>query len=88
MTRKPLTATERAHRQDEAYTRWARAYDWGVRTLPLWKTWLRPALTPIRGPRVLEISFGTGWLMTRYASKFDTFGIDLNAEMIATTRRR
>jgi len=87
MIRTPLTATERAHRQDQAYTRWAKAYDWGVRALPLWKTWLRPALAPIRGPRVLETSFGTGWLMTQYASRFETSGIDFNAEMIATAQR-
>jgi len=50
---------------DRAHTRLAWAYDAAVKLLPIWKTWLRPALGPLKGPRVLEISFGTGYLMTQ-----------------------
>jgi ubiquinone/menaquinone biosynthesis C-methylase UbiE len=80
--RRAPTPEQRARRQDRAYTRWARAYDWAVRSLPVWKPWLRPALAHIRGPRVLEVSFGTGWLMTQYAGNFQTFGIEYNATML------
>lgn len=68
---------------DRAYTRLARAYDVAVKALPLWKAWLRPALPHLVGPRVLEVSFGTGFLMTEYAHRFAVHGVDLNARMIA-----
>ena len=56
---------------DRAYTRLARVYDAAVKLLPIRKTWLRPALRPLKGPRVLEVSFGTGYLMTQYADRFE-----------------
>jgi ubiquinone/menaquinone biosynthesis C-methylase UbiE len=33
------------------------------------------------------VSFGTGYLMTRYAGNFETHGIDLNGRMVALTMR-
>ncbi|MEY8015672.1 class I SAM-dependent methyltransferase [Mycobacterium servetii] len=68
------------------YTRWARPYDLAVKLLPVWRHWLSAALPHIRGPRVLEVSFGTGWLLTRCANNFDTCGVDLNARMVAVAR--
>jgi hypothetical protein len=52
-------------RFDRFYTRFAPAYDRLVKALPVWKTWLGRALPHLVGPRVLEVSFGTGYLMTR-----------------------
>ncbi|NRA02778.1 MAG: methyltransferase domain-containing protein [Myxococcales bacterium] len=72
-------------RWDSFYSRYADAYDWAVKYLPLWKNWLKRAIPEIKGPRVLEVSFGTGYLMSRYADKFDTYGIDYNAHMLTTT---
>ena len=74
-------------RFDAFYTRTARLYDFGVKVLPVWKTWLRQALPFIQGRRVLEVSFGTGYLLTQYASRFETHGIDYNARMVAIARR-
>ena len=71
---------------DLLYTRIARAYDVGVKALPVWKAWLRPALQYVQGPRVLEVSFGTGYLMTQYARRFEVHGLDLNARMVAIAR--
>jgi ubiquinone/menaquinone biosynthesis C-methylase UbiE len=71
---------------DRVYTRLARAYDAAVKALPVWKAWLRPALQYLNGPRVLEVSFGTGYLMTEYAGRFEVHGLDLNARMIAIAR--
>ena len=62
---------------DRTYTRIARVYDIAVRVLPIWKTWLKRALPHIRGHRVLEVSFGTGYLMTHYAGQFDVFGFSV-----------
>lgn len=70
-------------RFDRRYSRLARLYDLAVKVLPVWKRWIGAAVPHIRGPRVLEVSFGTGWLLTRYAGDFETHGVDLNERMVA-----
>ena len=72
---------------DRTYTRIARVYDIAVRVLPIWKTWLKRAVPYIRGRRVLEVSFGTGYLMTHFAGQFDVFGIELNARMLSVATK-
>ena len=72
---------------DRSYSRFAALYDIAVKCLPVWKTWLRCALPHIRGPCVLEISFGTGYLLTQYAHHFETHGIDYNETMVRTARQ-
>ncbi len=72
---------------DRRYTRFARLYDVAVKAVPVWRRWLVHALPAIRGPRVLEVSFGTGWLLSQYAGLYRTDGIDLNPELIAVARR-
>ena len=72
---------------DRTYTRIAGVYDTAVKFLPIWKTWLKRALPHIRGRRVLEVSFGTGYLMTHYAGQFDVYGIELNARMLSVAKK-
>ncbi len=72
---------------DRLYTRFARLYDIVVKASPVWRRWLSHALPAIRGPRVLEVSFGTGWLLTQYAARYDTAGLDLNPTLIAVAQR-
>ena len=72
---------------DHAYTQFAGIYDFAVKALPVWKTWIKQAIPYIKGPRVLEVSFGTGYLLTRYAGQFETYGVDYNLRMAATARR-
>ena len=72
---------------DQVYTRIAGVYDIAVKVLPSWKTWLRHALPHITGRRVLEVSFGTGYLMTHYAGRFEVHGIDLNARMVSVATK-
>jgi ubiquinone/menaquinone biosynthesis C-methylase UbiE len=72
---------------DRSYSRFARAYDLAVKGLPVWKSWLCQAIPHLRGPRVLEVSFGTGWLLTQYAGRVEAHGVDLNQEMLAIARR-
>ncbi len=74
-------------RRDRSYTAWAGVYDAAVRRLPIWKTWLRHALPQITGPRVLEVSVGTGCLLTQYADQVDACAMDLNYRMLEITRR-
>ncbi len=72
---------------DVFYSRFAGMYDFLVKFLPMWKNWLKQALPYIRGPRILEASFGTGYLLTHFAGRFQTFGIDYNAAMTRTAKR-
>jgi ubiquinone/menaquinone biosynthesis C-methylase UbiE len=75
----PRHYTERYNR---FYTHIAPAYGWLVKTFPLWRNWISAVLPHIRGPKVLEVSFGTGSLLSQYADQFSTFGIDYNPRMV------
>ncbi len=72
---------------DRLYTRFAGLYDVVVKAFPVWRRWLGQALPAIQGPRVLEVSFGTGWLLTQYAGRYRTDGVDLNPALIAVAQR-
>ena len=85
-TREPSDIATHMERFDREYTRFARLYDLAVRYLPVWKTWLKKALPHISGESVLELSFGTGYLMCLYADKYSTFGADYNYKMVKTAR--
>jgi ubiquinone/menaquinone biosynthesis C-methylase UbiE len=74
-------------RFDRLYTRTARLYDVFVRATPIWRGFLETALPMLKGPRVLEVSFGTGYLLTRYAGRFEAHGVDLNRRLLAVARR-
>jgi ubiquinone/menaquinone biosynthesis C-methylase UbiE len=83
----PRDAQAYQERFDRTYTRIAGVYDIAVKVLPIWKRWLKRALPYIRGRRVLEVSFGTGYLMTHYAGQFDVYGIDLNARTVSVAMK-
>ena len=89
----PAYSTEPENREDftaefdSFYTRFAGMYDFLVKSLPVWKKWLKRSLPHIQGTRVLEVSSGTGYLLTQFAEHFQTFGIDYNAAMIQTAIR-
>ena len=69
------------------YTRFAGMYDFLIKSLPVWKNWLKRTLPHIQGGRVLEVSFGTGYLLTQFAGRFRAFGIDYNATMARTAKQ-
>lgn len=71
---------------DRFYSRFASIYDWFIKVFPTWRNWIRHAVPFIEGPRVLEVSFGTGYLLTQYADRFQTFAADYNRK-IATLAR-
>ncbi|MDD9940604.1 MAG: class I SAM-dependent methyltransferase [Myxococcales bacterium] len=56
------------------------SFSWGQRQ--------QHALSHIRGPRVLEVSFGVGYLMSLYADKYEVTGIDYNPRCVEAARRR
>ena len=71
----------RNHR-NKVYTKYARVYNIACKIFPFWKTWLKKVIPHIEGKRVLEVSFGTGYLLCMYAGGFETYGIDYNDEMV------
>jgi len=81
---KPQDEKRYTEEQNQFYTKTAGFYDWSVKALPVWKTWITSVIPHIEGPRVLEASFGTGYLLMQYAGRFDTFGIDYNEKMVST----
>lgn len=72
---------------DRFYTRTARVYSWAVHAAPFWRAWLGQTVPHLRGPRILEVSSGTGWLLGQYAAEYETYAIDLNAEMVRVAAR-
>jgi ubiquinone/menaquinone biosynthesis C-methylase UbiE len=71
---------------DRVYTRIGRLYDLAVKLLPVWREWISHALPHITG-RVLEVSFGTGYLLTQYAGGFETHGLEFNARMVTIAKQ-
>ncbi|MAU01242.1 MAG: SAM-dependent methyltransferase [Anaerolineaceae bacterium] len=72
---------------DRFYGRFAKLYDWTVKIFPVWRNWISQAIPHIVGPKVLEVSFGTGYLLTQYANNFETCGIDYNWELTCIAKR-
>jgi ubiquinone/menaquinone biosynthesis C-methylase UbiE len=73
---------------DAVYSRYAAAYDRFVKLVPVWRRWLDAVLPHIVGPRVLEVSTGTGYLQTKLAPESEAFGIDLNESMVLVYHER
>ena len=83
----PVDKNKYTSRMDKMYSSSARIYDLVVKALPVWKNWIKQAVPYIEGPRVLEVSFGTGYLLTQYADRFETHGIDYNLKMVALAKK-
>jgi ubiquinone/menaquinone biosynthesis C-methylase UbiE len=75
-----------ARKNDRVYTAFAGLYSAAVRLFPVWKRWIEHAIPHVEGPRVLEVSFGTGHLLARYAGRFEAHGIDYNRRMAEVAR--
>jgi ubiquinone/menaquinone biosynthesis C-methylase UbiE len=71
---------------DNFYTRFGTIYDWFVKIFPIWRIWLKHAIPYIEGQRVLEVSFGTGYLLTQYAGRFQTYAADYNRKFATIAR--
>ncbi len=83
---------------DKNYTeKMNKEYDWMSRIygvflffFPVWKKWIKKVLPHIQGKKVLEVSFGNGYLMSRYAGnpELEVTGIDYNQNMVEVTSQR
>ena len=83
----PENATEHTEVLDKGYSKYVRAYDLAVKLLPIWKTWIKAVVPHIEGNRVLEASFGTGYLLLQFADDYETHGIDINNNMIKMAKK-
>jgi ubiquinone/menaquinone biosynthesis C-methylase UbiE len=80
-SREPKDSRAYTAKFDRFYSRIAFAFDWFVKLFPLWRHWLNHVLPWIEGPRVLEVSFGTGYLLSQYANEVEAHGVDLNGKL-------
>lgn len=73
------------------YNEMAWCYDtvsWAV-SLGHWHAWTRTSVLYLRGPRVLEIAFGTGdLLLDLRAAGVNVCGLDLSPHMVTVARRK
>jgi ubiquinone/menaquinone biosynthesis C-methylase UbiE len=77
------------NRMNKAYNWMAKGYDAFMFVFPLWKKWIKEVIPHIEGEKVLEVSFGNGYLMTQYAKDdYDIYGIDYNDEMLGIASRK
>ncbi len=72
---------------DRSYSRTARIYDLAIKAVPIWRRWIGRVLPHIQGPRVLEVSCGTGWLLAQYAGEYNSYAVDLNEPMTRVTAK-
>ena len=78
--------TEKMNRE---YNWMAKEYDAFMIVFPLWKKWIKKLIPYIKGKKILEVSFGSGYLMTQYAKNdLDIHGIDYNEKMLEITSKK
>ena len=86
-SKEPENSLEYTKKLDKEYSTYAKVYDVAVKLLPVWKTWIRTVIPYIEGNRVLEASFGTGYLLMQYANNYETYGIDFNNNMVKIAQK-
>ena len=86
-SKEPKNKKEFTEKYNQGYGNFAKGYDWIVKALPIWRNWISTSIPHIVGPDVLEVSFGTGYLISRYANQFNTFGIDYNWELACIAKK-
>lgn len=84
----PVDSHKHTEKMDKYYDRMATIYGMLMFLFPLWKKWISSVIPSITGQKVLEVSFGPGYLMKKYAKNYDVRGIDYNRKMVNKTRKR
>jgi len=81
--------SEYTEKMNKEYNWMAKGYDTFMTVFPLWKRWIKKVIPHIEGKKILEVSFGSGYLMTQYAKDdFDIYGIDYNEKMLEITSKK
>ncbi len=86
-SKEPENSIAYTKKLDKEYSKYAKVYDVAVKLLPVWKTWIKTVIPYIEGNRVLEASFGTGYLLMQYANNYETYGIDFNNNMVKVAQK-
>jgi ubiquinone/menaquinone biosynthesis C-methylase UbiE len=86
-SKEPENSIKYIKKLDQEYSQYAKVYDAAVKILPFWKTWIKTVIPHIEGNRVLEASFGTGYLLMQYANRYETYGIDFNTDMVEVAQK-
>ena len=73
---------------DNIYTRFAKAYDGFIAVFPLWKKWLKTVLPYVQGDKLLDVSFGPGFLFCCYPKSMTLHGLDYNETMVTRMREK
>ena len=71
----------------DPYTHFASLYGQMVKHMPNWQAWIGSVLPYVQGPRALDVSFGTSFLLSQMPKQIEAFGIERNAAMITQARR-
>ena len=76
-------------KMNKEYDWMAKGYDVFMTIFPFWKIWIKKVVPHIQGEKVLEVSFGSGYLMKQYALKaYEVYGIDYNEKMLNITQKK
>lgn len=76
-------------KMNKEYNWMAKGYDAFMTVFPLWKNWIKKVIPYIEGKKILEVSFGSGYLMSQYAKDdLDIYGIDYNEKMLELTSKK
>ena len=79
-------ASDYTDKMNKEYNWMVKVYDAFIIVFPLWKKWIKKVIPHIKGKKILEVSFGSGYLMTQYASyEYEIWGIDYNEKMLKLT---
>lgn len=81
-TDKPSDAYLYTEKMNRMYSSVAKAYDGFIKLVPFWSTWLETVLPYVQGKKILEVSFGPGYLLTRYPVSSKVYGLDYNKIMV------
>jgi ubiquinone/menaquinone biosynthesis C-methylase UbiE len=77
------------NKMNKEYNWMAKGYDAFMVVFPLWKRWIKEVIPFIEGKKILEVSFGSGYLMKEYATNdFDIYGIDYNEKMLEIASKK
>ncbi len=76
-------------KMNKEYNWMAKGYDAFMTVFPLWKNWIKNVMPHISGKKILEVSFGNGYLMTQYANEnYEIHGIEYNQKMLAIAKKK
>jgi ubiquinone/menaquinone biosynthesis C-methylase UbiE len=75
-------------KMDKSYDLMAKFYNGFMMLFPLWKKWISAVLPLLWGHKILEVSFGPGYLLEKCAAPYECHGIDFNQTMVEMAGRR